>query len=53
VQARGAGRAAVASCRGRTRARVLAWRDIGEGPGGRVPSGGEGEREREGLGQLG
>jgi hypothetical protein len=50
VQARGVARAEAASCRGRTRARVRAWREVGEGPDRQVPPGSEGGRER-GLGR--
>jgi hypothetical protein len=38
---------------GRTRARVRAWREVGDGPDRWVPPSGEGERERRGGRRVG
>jgi hypothetical protein len=48
VRSRGAARAE-AAYRGLTQGRVRVWLEVGEGPDGRVPPGGEREREREGA----
>jgi hypothetical protein len=45
VQARGAARAEAVSCCGRTRGQARVWLKVRDGPDGRSPPGGEGERE--------
>jgi hypothetical protein len=44
MRARGAAWAEAASCRGRTRGRARVWLKVRDGPDGRGPPGGEGDR---------